>query len=287
LNWSEAILSKLSDQAYLLTEQYRDAGNLNARIALHTRFSTNSYGWMRWVFDQLDLGPGSRILELGCGPGSLWSTNLNRVPESWEITLSDLSEGMLAEARRSLGGGRAAFEFMVVDAQDIPHGDESFDAVIANHMLYHVPDRERALAEIHRVLRPDGCFYATTLGNAHMRELGDLVHRFEPQAESWHDAIPALPSPGGEGSFVSKAFGLETGFEQLSNWFDNVILRRYEDALEVTEAAPLVAYVLSMTPGPLLDGEQLAQFTRFVKQELASHGSIHITKDSGIFVARR
>ena len=64
------------DQEYL-KQEYRDATNLNARIRLHQRFSLNPYGWLRWVFDQLDLPSECRILELGCGPGNLWLENLD------------------------------------------------------------------------------------------------------------------------------------------------------------------------------------------------------------------
>ena len=83
---------------YLRGEQYRNAGNLQARIALHSRFSTNSYGWFRWVFDHLDLPPVSRLLELGSGPADLWVENSLKLPEKWEVNLSDLSSGMLRQA---------------------------------------------------------------------------------------------------------------------------------------------------------------------------------------------
>ena len=66
-------MSKLSDQGFLLTDQYKNASNLEARIQLHQRFSTNTYGWTRWVFDQFDLPPVCRILDWVaalaiCGP---------------------------------------------------------------------------------------------------------------------------------------------------------------------------------------------------------------------------
>ncbi|MFC1976370.1 MerR family transcriptional regulator, partial [Chloroflexota bacterium] len=81
-------MSKLSDQTYLLTEQYQNASNLNARIQLHARFSVNKYDWFLWVFDHLNLAPDSRILELGCGPANLWRKNLEGIPPGWDITLS-------------------------------------------------------------------------------------------------------------------------------------------------------------------------------------------------------
>ena len=65
-------MSKLSDQNYLLSKQYKTASNLDARFHLHERFSVNKYGWDRWVFDHFDLPQESRILELGCGPCYLW-----------------------------------------------------------------------------------------------------------------------------------------------------------------------------------------------------------------------
>ena len=50
-----------------LAEQYKDAANLGARIALHARFSTAEVNWYRWVFDYLELPEAARVLELGCG----------------------------------------------------------------------------------------------------------------------------------------------------------------------------------------------------------------------------
>ena len=154
-------------------EQYKDASNLDARIALHTRFSTAKTNWYRWLFDHFKLPPDARVLELGCGPAKLWRENLERVPH-WDVTLTDASPGMIEEARAYLEDAPRAFAYKVVDVQEIPFADASFDAVVAIHMLYHVPDQPRALAEIRRVLRPGGRFYASTNGRSHMHEIGDL-----------------------------------------------------------------------------------------------------------------
>ena len=50
-----------------VAEQYRDAANLDSRVQLHRRFGTAKQGWYPWVFDQLDLAPDTRVLEIGCG----------------------------------------------------------------------------------------------------------------------------------------------------------------------------------------------------------------------------
>jgi ubiquinone/menaquinone biosynthesis C-methylase UbiE len=186
-------MSKLDDPTYLRNEQYRDPTNLTARMALHARFSTNPQGWQQWVFDQLPWAPATHILELGCGPGRLWAENAARIPPGWALTLSDFSPGMLHEARRNLTAQGQAARFVAADAQALPFADAAFDAVIANHMLYHVPDRARALAEIHRILRPGGAFVAATNGVAHLREMRDLLNRFHPAGSYWGEiAFPPI-----------------------------------------------------------------------------------------------
>ncbi|MBN1200237.1 MAG: class I SAM-dependent methyltransferase, partial [Anaerolineae bacterium] len=265
-----------SDQDYLLNEQYRDHTNLSARAALHARFSTNTYGWHPWVFDRLlDLPPTARVLELGCGPGWLWRENLDRIPAGWTITLSDFSPGMVAEAQRHLQAAPRPFNFRCIDAQAIPFADAAFDAVIANHMLYHVPDRASALSEIRRVLKPGGRLFATTIGENHMRDLHDLLQQLVPEADAWS-------SLGGGVTFT-----LESGADELQESFDDVTMQRYDDAFVVTEAQPLVDYILSGHLRPVLTGVKLATVTAFINKEIAAKGAIRIGKDSGVFTARR
>jgi SAM-dependent methyltransferase len=261
-------MSLFTDREYLLADQYKNASNLDARIQLHRRFSTNPYGWMAWCFEHLDLGAEARILDLGCGPGDLWEDNGARIPTGWEITLADFSAGMIHQARAKLG---QRFAYAVGDAQAIPFKGESFDAVIANYMLYHVPDRPRALAEIRRVLKPGGRLYAATNGRDHMRELREMIAAIDPEAE--------MAAAGSE-------FGLENGREQLARVFAEVTLHRYEDGLLVTEVEPLVAYVLSSRRSALIEKDP-RPLTRLVERKMASEGAIHITKASGLFEARK
>lgn len=260
-------MARIDDPAYLRHEQYRTSGNLQARIDFHVRFRTNPYGWHLWVFDRLLLPPSARILEIGCGAGSLWLENRSRIPAGWQVTLSDLSAGMLAQARRGLGTSRLA----ALDAQALPLPDGHFDAVIANHMLYHVPDRPQALAEIRRVLRPGGRVYAATGGRDQFHELTAMVRRFDPGLVLWE---------GGADSFL-----LETGAEQLAPWFSEVTLHRYGDSLAVTEAAPLVEYVASKVA---LSPERKTAFARFAEEELERlGGTLRVSKDYGLFEGLR
>lgn len=266
---SREFMSQFTNQHHLRTDQYRDASNLDARVQLHVRFSTNKLGWHRWVFDQFALPKEGDILELGCGPGHLWRENRERIPQGWAIVLADLSSGMVKQARQNLNAGDGPFRLAVSDARTIPFADERFDACIANHMLYHVPDIEAALAEIRRVLRPGGAFYASTVGRSHMHELYDLVCRFDCKLDPAGTSLP--------GSFL-----LENGEAQLSRWFSRISLYQYEDALAVTEAEPLAAYVASTVSQSAYVRGRLDAFTRFVEAEIARHGAIHITKTTGM-----
>lgn len=263
-------MNKGTDPLYLLMDQYCDASNLDVRAELHRRFSTNTYEWHLWVFDQFELAESSCILELGCGPGWLWQKNLDRISTSWEITLSDFSSGMVDEAEQHLKG-KGPFQFDVIDAQSTTFPDEHFDAVIANHMLYHVPNRPAAIKEMHRVLKPGGQLYVATNGEDHMREYDALVLQVLPGAETV--------------SRGSKNFSLQNGADQLSPWFPNVSLHTYEDALVITEAEPLVQYLQSMAGKMDLDEVKIESFKNLVDAQLKDKGAIHVTKSPGLFKA--
>src|SRR5262249_16427972 len=131
-----------ADKEYLTTRQYRDPSNLYARGSLHARFSTNPQPWFRWLFNELlaIASSDAYILEIGCGPAGLWVENLDHLPADWRVTLTDLSDGMVAAARARIAAAPPdAFTVQQADAEDLPFADASFDVVIANHMLYHVP----------------------------------------------------------------------------------------------------------------------------------------------------
>ena len=264
-------MSKFSDQHYLKTEQYKDPSNLDARVAIHKRFSTNPHSWMNWVFDNLlTLPDNAKILELGCGPGYLWQENIGRIPAGWHITLSDLSPGMVDAAWRNLVVTGRAFQFKEIDAQSIPFEDETFDAIIANFMLYHVPDRPKALHEIRRVLKPRGRLFAATVGENHMKEMMDYLQRVHVE-NIWQS--------------YANPFTLETGLEQLRSVFGTVTLSRYEDNLQVTDVEPIMAYIRSSLRATELSEAEIVKIRANLEAELKEKGSILIQKDAGLFEA--
>lgn len=247
-----------------LAEQYADASNLAARQVLHARFSTAEQSRHEWLFDQFDLPADASVLSLGAGHGTLWAANDDRIPDGWDVTVTDASAGMMMDAMESLEECSHDFNFDGVDASDIPYPDDAFDAVTANHVLYHLgdADRDSAIAEIRRVLNPSGTLYASTNGDANLRELFDVVDE--------------LGSHPGE-----LAFNLDNGADQLRTHFADVDRRRFEDSLHVTTHEPLVAYLLSL---PGFDEDVTFDVAaRF--RELVGQGGLNVTKDVGVFVA--
>jgi ubiquinone/menaquinone biosynthesis C-methylase UbiE len=264
-------MSKYTDPHYLKTDQYKDSANLDALVAIHPEFSTNPYGWFNWLLDRfMTLPANARILELGCGNGILWKSIVNRIPAGWNITVSDLSSGMLDAAWRTLVPTGRAFKFEEMDAQSIPYADGTFDAVIANHMLYHVPDRKKAIQEIVRVLKPSGRLFATTVGENHMREMNE-----------WRRRI----TQGRSADPFTASFNLENGLAQLKPFFRQVQVSHYEDNLHVTRVEPIIVYLRSAVTASDIDEIELEKLHLELEAQLAKDGKIFISKDSGLFEA--
>jgi ubiquinone/menaquinone biosynthesis C-methylase UbiE len=257
----------------LLKEQYSNSKNFMARVELSRRFKTNPYSWLLWIFDQIRFPPKAGVLEIGCGNAILWKSNIDRIPDDAHIILSDFSKGMLSDACRVLGGAANRFEYQVLDAQQIPYPDDYLDIVIANLMLYHIPDRKKAISEISRVLKKDGTLYATTFGINDMKELKEIISTFDD--EIYHST-----------ELMAHAFGLENGQKQLYQSFNHVEMIKYENSLEITEAEPVVDYVLSFGGNEKLKGKR-KDFENYLKKILQKEGMIKVTRDTGIFIATK
>ena len=253
-----------------VARQYADGGNLSVRAGLHDQYSVNPVGLAPWLFDQYRLAPGERALELGCGTASQWKGRLSALPAGCSLVLSDLSPGMV-EAVRAAYGGEADVE--QIDIRQIPYPGGLFDVVIANFMLYHVPGLPQALAEVRRVLKPGGRFYAATNGD------GGLTGFMREAMERC--GLDAAAFPRGF------SFSLQNGAGQLRRYFALVERRDYPDALAVTRTADLVDWVRStggMTGYTEAELEKLSAYFEGIRRR---DGVIYIPKEVGLFVCRK
>jgi ubiquinone/menaquinone biosynthesis C-methylase UbiE len=260
-----------NDPKYLKESQYMTASPLNSRIFLHKKFSTNPIDWHDWVFKRLDLKPDMRVLEVGCGPATLWQANTKLIPSNIQVYLSDFSYGMVNTASNECLMEKG-FHFTNCEAQAIPFPEGYFDVVIANHMLYHVPDLQFTFEEIKRVLKKSGKLFAATNGELHMLEIYQLIKKIAP--EFMNDKP------------ISQNFSLENGALLLYQHFSVVDCLQYPDTLRITEEKPLTDYIQSFWES-FLTQDQLETCAREITKIINHQGVFHVQKSTGLFIAKK
>ena len=251
-----------------LKTQYLNSTNVAARIRLHSEYSVNQEGWFPWLYRMSDIQDGMNILEIGCGNGALWLENMNHIPPHVHITLSDISDGMLRDARNSINDER--FSFSCFNAEKIPFEDESFDVVYANHMLFYCENIDLVVKECRRVLKKGGKLICSTYSKRHMKEITELVQEFDKDIVLSSDVL-------------YEKFGLNNGNEILNRYFGSVECIRYEDFIEISDSEPLINYIVSCHGNQnriLID--HYREFRDFVADKVKN--GFHITKDAGIFI---
>jgi ubiquinone/menaquinone biosynthesis C-methylase UbiE len=124
---------------------------------------------------------GRTLLEVGVGTGK----NIEYYPRDMEITAVDFSEEMLKRARRRAEKLHAAVTLLQMDVEALEFGTGSFDAVVSTFVFCSVPDPMRGLAEVKRVLQPQGAFYGLEHVRPHGRTLGKVFDRAAPRIEDW------------------------------------------------------------------------------------------------------
>ena len=260
-------MAQLTDRT-VITNQYGTADRLNTRISIHEKYSTNQQGFSNWITEHYHFPDHASVLELGCGTGSMWKGKRKIISRCDTLILSDFSPGMLDKAKEALQD-EAGIRYQVIDIQDIPCPDCAFDAVIANMMLYHVPDLDKGLSEVCRVLKEGGTFCCATYGENGMMEY-----------------IGSLFSGYGIKTMVSSAFTLQNGAEKLHPYFTDVKKDLYEDSLAVTDVEDLVGYIFSLSG--MADLRNLPRDT--VRSVLSQHmvnGVLRIPKEYGMFICRK
>lgn len=248
-------------------QQYHTSDKLSTRISIHSKYSTNKQGFGNWIFSHYGIREGMTVLELGCGTGDMWTGKEEIISRCSRLVLSDFSEGMLEKTRETLQA-YDGIEYQVIDIQDIPFEDQTFDVVIANMMLYHVPDLPKGLREVRRVLKTGGAFYCATYGEHGMMEY-----------------IESLFEGFRSGSKINDSFTLQNGEEKLRTAFSDIQKLLYEDSLAVTDVEDMMDYIYS------LNGmSELRQIPRDeMRRVLQAHmqdGVLRVPKEYGMFIAR-
>jgi SAM-dependent methyltransferase len=212
-------LSRLDDPL-LVADEYADDARLRRRAAAFTGETAAADARVPLV-EAVAAARPTRILEVGCGWGELaeW---VGRETGA-EVVAVDLSPRMVELARER------GVDARIGDVQALPFADGEFDVAIAAWMLYHVPDLDRGIAELARVLRPGGRLVVATNSRFHLLELRELV---------------------GSGPSTLK-FSREDGDEHLGRQFAQVARVDLDGRLEFADRAEVEGYVrasISMSP---------------------------------------
>lgn len=291
IDWDRMLkITELTGMENSLNTQYKNSGNISARIDLHKNYSENKKGWFPWLFEEIfkektfSEKENLTVLEIGCGNGALWSENIKIIPSNVNVILSDISLGMVNDAENALkkAAGKSEkakrmleerFTFRTFDANEIPYEDESVDIVIANHMLFYFDKPEKALAEIKRVLKKGGFLFASTYGSAHMKEVTDLVKEFDERIVLAAKDLYLI-------------FGLENGGKILKKYFPDVEKNTFDDCLIVDKPEPLLGYIMSCHGNQRrYIPDRYKEFRLFVEKK--TDKGFKITKESGYFKAYR
>ena len=276
-NLVEAIqILEVSD---MIIKQYRSDDNLNRRISLHN-YSTGKIPWSDWILENLELSEGMDILCLGCGNAANLVAIAEKLPRNLTFLLTDYSEGMLEKAKENLTTKQELLEeknirisYQIADANCLSLLG-SYDRITANHMLYHVEKRQDLFQKIRKLLKPEGMFCATTVGDTHMQELHEFVEQFDAKIE--------MPFQR-----VSCGFRLENGREQLQTVFTDIECVICDSDLLVDEAEPVYEYVYSYpgNAGEVIK-DRKEEFLSKVEEIIERDGAFYIHKSTGMFRCR-
>ena len=256
-----------SNNTEAVKEQYKTSNGLDTRISFHDKYSTNKLGYGNWIVSNYHISAGMKVLELGCGTGSLWIGRNELISQFGKLVLTDFSEGMLETARKNLGE-KDQIEYRVADIQDLPFEDNTFDMVIANSMLYHVPDINKGISEVRRVLKDDGTFYCATLGE----------NNFVEQLAEWFKL-------NGENFNPNHNFTMQNGAQKLKTAFSEIEARIYKDSLHITDIDDLLSYLTSLASLKALNDVPVERLKEIIA-EYAVNGVVDLPKEYGMFIAR-
>jgi SAM-dependent methyltransferase len=196
----------------LVRRQYAKEDGLAVRRDFQRRFREGPDAFDT-AFEAVVAAQPRRVLEVGCGMGNFAERVARET--SAEVVATDLSPRMVELARER------GLDARVADVQELPFDDGEFDCAVANAMLYHVEDLDRALSELARVLERGGKLVAVTIGEAHMAEVWRLVGYRKAE----------------------RPFSRENGAEQLARHFRRVQQEDVDAQLVFPDAAAVHDYV--------------------------------------------
>lgn len=271
-----------TDRGFLTSQMYATDEPLAVRIRTHQQYTQPKMDFTNWVLEHVPWRSDNVVLDIGCGSGAYVEVVCARLTPGGRLLGADLSMGMLQDLAAKPLSDKVVL--INADAAFLPLPDASCDVILANHMLYHVPEIERALAEFRRVLRPRGYLIAATNARYSMETFfNEIVSACE--GLGYPCEIPT--------SAARTRFTLENGAALIEPFFTDVKRYTFESHLVFPDAPPAVAYVNSLRhvysphlPEGLSWEALMARVRRQIASAVDARGEYRVAKTSGVFVAK-
>ena len=271
-----------TDQEHLTSQAYATEDHLSIRIETHKLYTQPQQDFTAWILDLIPWRGNETVVDIGCGAGLYISPVNERLTTGGRMISVDLSFGMLSDvAEKDFASDT---NLLNSEISQLPLPDDSCDVILANHMLYHVPDIPAAITEIKRVLRPGGFVIAATNATDSMMEMDREI---ETTYAALGEEITIPPTP------PRVNFSLENGGKFIETEFPDFQVHRFESFLVFPNAAPVVAYINSMRSfyetqlSTTIPWETfLTQLEKQIDQKIQQLGEYRVAKSTGAFVAQ-
>lgn len=259
-------------------QQYLNDEALRIRQEIHIKYTVPKIDYVEWVIRSLEWRGDERVLDAGSGAGRYFKLLKSQWPNITYCGL-DFSTGML-------GKHPAKGQILQADAQHPPFAPHSFDVIMANHMIYHLPDIDAGIEEFKRLLKPNGVLMVATNSTQSMPELQVLMRRAILLLTRSGASQVQPPRP------ASDLFALENGTRKLSNHFYAVVRHDLPSKLVFPDIDPIMEY-LESTRGlrePQLPDDVTWDDVMLIMRQQITHlvnhlGELVVNKLNGVVIA--
>jgi ubiquinone/menaquinone biosynthesis C-methylase UbiE len=202
------------------------------------------------MVERLNVSEGASVLELACGTGILTRLLRDRLPRGVKLVATDLNEAMMAYAAGKFRPDEAV-EWQQADATNLPFPGESFDALVCQFGLMFVPDKERAIREAYRVLKPGGTFLFSVWDAIEQNDLCYIAHTtiktfFEHDPPNFYEVPYCFHDPEAITSHLMKAGFREIKLSLLT--LPSISPRASEAAKGLVEGNPVIGAINERRP---------------------------------------